>query len=424
MACNMVELLDKWIQSLLPGSTLSLVFAQIIILACIVLFSFIVKFFTKKIFHSIIIDTVKKTKNTFDDHLVKTGILAHFYRLVPLIIIYFSIWHIFPRGHTFGSALERLMLSMISVVVIMTINNVLDAFEGYYQSFDVSKTTPIKSYLQLVKIFLVVMTLVFVISTLINKSPWGIISSIGAMTAIILLIFKDWILGLVASIQINTNDIINIGDWIEMPKYNADGDVIDISLINVRVRNFDKTITSIPTYALTSESFINWRGMKETGARRIKRLIFIDVSSITFCDRQLLARLKKINLLHDFITEKEIEIRQHNSSLGLTHLDHINGRHLTNIGLFREYVLRYLQNHKNIEQSLTMMVRQKEQKQYGLPVEIYAFINDTVWQNFEAVQGHIFDHILSIVPYFNLRLYQSPSGHDLQVFLTSPHLKK
>lgn len=349
---------------------------------------------------------------------MKAGILRHFYQLIPLIIIYFSIWHIFTPGDTVGAALERVMLSIISIVVIMTINNFLDAIDGFYQQFDMSRTTPIKSYIQLAKIFLVVMTLIFVISTLINKSPWGIISSIGAMTAVILLIFKDWILGLVASIQINTNDLVNIGDWIEMPKYNADGDVVEISLLNVRVQNFNKTITSIPTYALISESFINWRGMKEAGARRIKRLIYIDVTSIKFADKKLLSNLEKINLLKDYIQEKEEEIKNHNTALGLSPIDSLNGRHLTTIGLFREYVIRYLQNHENIDTSLTLMVRQKEQKQTGLPVEIYAFVNDTVWQNFEAVQGHIFDHIFSILPYFELRLYQAPTGYDMKSLIS------
>lgn len=413
----MVAMLEKWILSFLPHGQLARILSQAILLSGTAAIGFLLKYLTKKLFHNIIIDTVNRTKNKFDDHLVEAGILRHFYQLIPLIVIYFSIWHIFTPEHTVGALLERLMLSIISIVVIMTINNVLDAFEGYYQQFDMSRTTPIKSYIQLAKIFLVVMTLVFVISTLINKSPWGVISSIGAMTAIILLIFKDWILGLVASIQINTNDLVNIGDWIEMPRYNADGDIIDISLLNVRVRNFDKTITSIPTYALVSESFINWRGMKETGARRIKRLIYVDVTSIKFCDKKLLNSLKKIRILSEYIEEKSEEIRKHNADLGLPPMDSINGRHLTNLGLFREYLYRYLQNDNHIDKNFTMMVRQKEQKEHGLPVEIYAFVNDTVWQNFEAAQGHIFDHILSILPYFDLRLYQAPSGHDLSGFI-------
>lgn len=411
-------MIEKWLFTYLPDTQFTFIFSRVILLAGITIIAFLTKFLLKKFFHRLILKAVKKTKNTFDDHLVDAGVMRHFYQMIPLIIIYFSIWHIFKAGNVAGVALERLLLSLIAIVVIMTINNVLDAFEGYYQGFDVSRTTPIKSYLQLAKIFLVVMTFVFVISTLINKSPWGIISSIGAMTAIILLIFKDWILGLVASIQINTNDLVNIGDWIEMPKYNADGDIIDISLLNVRVRNFNKTITSIPTYALVSESFINWRGMTDMGARRIKRSIYIDISSISFCDDELLVHLKQFNLLKDYINKKEVEIREHNSTRGLPNVDPLNGRHLTNIGLFRKYATEYLVHNENIAQNFTLMVRQKEPQQYGLPVEIYAFVSETVWQKFENVQSDIFDHLFAILPHFNLSLYQSPSGLDLKALKT------
>lgn len=410
----MIQLLEKWLYTFLPDNQFAFVLSRIILLSSVALIGYFLKVISKKFFHNLIARAAAKTKNTFDDHLIESGILRHFYQLIPLILLYFSIWHIFKPGHIAGVALERVLMSVIAIVVILTVNNFLDAVESYYQGLDISRTSPIKSYLQLTKIFLVVMTLVFVISILIDKSPWGIISSIGAMTAIILLIFKDWILGLVASIQINTNDLVNIGDWIEMPQYNADGDIIDISLLNVRVRNFDKTITSIPTYALVAESFINWRGMKETGSRRIKRRIFIDLTSIGFCDDELLSHLRQLNLLKDYINDKEVEIREHNSALGLAESDAFNGRHLTNIGLFRRYVTEYLLKHDKINSSLTMMVRQKEPGEHGLPVEIYGFVNDTVWQNFENVQSDIFDHVFAILPHFKLRLYQSPSGHDIQ----------
>ncbi len=411
-------MIEKWLFNCLPDTQLTLIVSRVILLTAVTIIAFLAKYILKKFFHRLVIKAVEKTKNTFDDHLVEAGVMRHLYQMIPLTIIYFSIHQIFEAGNSAGVALERLLLSIIAVVVILAINNVLDAFESYYQSFDVSRTTPIKSYLQLAKIFLVVITLVFVIATLIDKSPWGIVSSIGAMTAIILLIFKDWILGLVASIQINTNDLVNIGDWIEMPKYNADGDIIDISLLNVRVRNFDKTITSIPTYALISESFINWRGMKETGARRIKRVVYIDISSISFCDDELLAHLKSFNLLKDYINEKEVEIRKHNTTRGLPGVDSLNGRHLTNLGLFRKYATEYLVHNEHIDQNLTLMVRQKEVQQHGLPIEIYAFVNDTVWQNFENIQSDIFDHIFAIIPHFNLSLYQAPSGQDLKALKT------
>ena len=238
----------------------------------------------------------------------------------------------------------------------------------------------------------------------------------GAMTAILLLVFKDSILGLVASIQLTSNDMVRIGDWIEMPKYGADGDVIDVTLHTVKVQNWDKTITTIPSYALISDSFKNWRGMAESGGRRIKRAIYIDLTSIKFCTSEMLDRFEKFQLITDYIRTRKAEITEYNQEHQVDTSELINGRNLTNVGTFRAYLVAYLHHHPKIHQDLTFLIRHLPPGEQGLPIEIYVFSNDQVWANYEAIQADIFDHIFSVVPMFDLRLFQNPTGADFQQF--------
>jgi miniconductance mechanosensitive channel len=233
------------------------------------------------------------------------------------------------------------------------------------------------------------------------------------MTAIVILVFKDSILGLVSSIQINANNMIEIGDWIQIPKYGADGAVLEITLNTVKVQNWDKTITSIPAYALISDSFKNWRGMQQSGGRRIKRSVFIDLNSIKFCDEKMLRRFRKIQYLKEYLEYKEKDIKKHNKEHKIDTSEIINGRHLTNIGTFRAYVVEYLKHHPKISQGMTMIVRHLQPTEHGLPVEIYTFTNDTDWVNYEGIQADIFDHILSVLHEFDLQAYQSPGGQDI-----------
>ncbi|PKL40545.1 MAG: mechanosensitive ion channel protein MscS [Spirochaetae bacterium HGW-Spirochaetae-1] len=410
----MEQSLQNWIQQIVKTQEAAYVLSKTALFIIAVLTGFAVKWLSRRLFHEAIRKAAQRSRNTFDDILVDSGILQRFYQIIPLIIVYFSVHIIFDKPNMATSILERMLMSAIIVVVILALNNAVDAVDVYYRKLEISKKTPIRSYLQLLKIFLVLTAVIFVIATLMDKSPWWLMSSIGAMTAIVLLIFKDWLLGFVASIQINSNDLVNIGDWIQMPKYNADGDVIDINLNTVQVQNFDKTITSIPTYALISESFINWRGMREAGGRRIKRVIYIDVNSVRFCDRDMLARFKKIRYLGEYISGKEKEIASYNKKLGIARSDMINGRHLTNLGTFRIYVTEYLKHHERIRQDMTLMVRHKDPGEYGIPVEIYAFTADTDWVKYEEIQANIFDHIIAVAPSFGLSLYQNPSGSDVR----------
>ena len=241
-----------------------------------------------------------------------------------------------------------------------------------------------------------------------------LLSGIGALSAVFMLVFKDSLLGLVAGIQLTSNDMVRVGDWIEMPKYGADGDVIDISLNTVMVQNFDKTITTIPSYALISDSFINWRGMQKSGGRRMKRSLFVDTTSISFCTEEMIANFKDIHYLSDYIISREREIAEYNTKNNINPSNPVNGRALTNIGVFRAYISNYLQNHPGINQEMTLMVRQLAPSETGLPIEIYAFTNDIKWAVYETVQADIFDHLFAVAPEFGIQLFQNPSGSDLK----------
>jgi miniconductance mechanosensitive channel len=276
----------------------------------------------------------------------------------------------------------------------------------------VSKTRPIKGLLQVLKIAVYIVAVIVALTDLMGQSPLVMLGGLGAMTAVFSLVFKDSILGLVAGIQLAANDMVRIGDWIEMPKYEADGVVIDISLNTVKVRNFDNTITSIPAYTLVSDAFKNWRGMKSSGARRIMRSVNIDVSSISFCSKELLERLKKSELLREYIENKQKEIDEYNRSRSLDPNAVINARRLTNIGVFRVYIQNYLKNHPGIQQDMIQLVRQLPPAEYGLPIQVYVFSNQTDWTVYENIQSDIFDHILSVVGQFELRVFQSPTGYD------------
>jgi miniconductance mechanosensitive channel len=297
-----------------------------------------------------------------------------------------------------------------------------------FQSFTNLRTTrsqfPLKGLLQTVKLIASLLTGILLVSLLMDKSPLLLLSGLGAISAVLLLVFKDPILGLVAGIQLSANNMLSVGDWLEMPKYGADGDVIDIALTTVKVRNWDKTITTVPTYALISDSFKNWRGMSEAGGRRIKRSVFLQMSSIEFLDEQTLTHLHKADLLAPYLESKLAQIKETNTSSKTDMSILINGRRLTNIGTFRQYLLSYLKSHENIREDMTLMVRQLQSTSVGLPMEIYAFTTTTVWSEYENIQADIFDHVLAILPEFNLQVHEAPTGNDLRLLEKSFNQEK
>jgi miniconductance mechanosensitive channel len=306
------------------------------------------------------------------------------------------------------SHLWILLFGMLSVF------SLLDTLEDINAASESGRRVPLRGLFQGVKLIGVIVVLIFAIALLIGKSPLILFSGLGAMTAILLLVFKDPLLGLVAGIQLSANQMLSLGDWLEMPKYGADGDVIDINLTTVKIRNWDKTITTVPTYALISDSFKNWRGMSESGGRRIKRAIHIDATCVRFLTEDDLTKLRKAQLLSDYIENKIAEIDEYNRTNHIDISSPTNGRRLTNLGIFRAYLTAYLKANKSINHEMTHMVRQLSPGAEGIPVEIYAFSNNTQWTVYENIQSDIFDHVFAVLPEFGLRVYQSPTGYDMQ----------
>jgi miniconductance mechanosensitive channel len=354
----------------------------------------------------------KRSKNTWDDALVKHDFVKRFSYLMPIIVVYMSADLLMPVQTFAPELLKRLAMVFFVIAGVWMLDSVLLAVREIYSSSQIASRRPIRGYTDAIKITAYVMASIFIISILTNKSPWGILSILGGFTVVLMLVFKDTILGFVASIQLSGHDMVRVGDWIEMPKYGADGDVIDVTIHTVKVRNWDKTITTIPTYGLVTDAFKNWRGMSESGGRRIKRSLYIDMSSIKFCTNEMLERFEKFGLLKDYLQQKKEEISIYNRDHDVDESELINGRRQTNIGVFRAYIIAYLKNHPKINQAMTFLVRHLEPTSHGLPVQIYVFSSDQAWANYEAIQADIFDHLLAALPEFDLRVFQYPTGYD------------
>ncbi len=356
-----------------------------------------------------------KTETRWDDILVETRLFKRIALFAPAVVVYLSAYAFTVAQE----GIQRAVLAFMVLVGVLACNSLLRATAAIYRTLEVSRNRPIKGFIQIARIVIFFLAGVFVLSAVMDKSPWVFLTGMGALTALLLLIFKDTLLGLVASFQITAADMVREGDWIAMPKYGADGDVIDVSLHTVKVRNWDKTITTIPTYALVSDSFKNWRGMEESGGRRIKRSVHIDMNTIAFCTDEMLEKFEKIQLLADYVSAKRKDVEEHNSATGADPQQLINGRRLTNVGTFRAYVVAYLKSHPKIHQNMTFLVRQLAPGENGLPLEIYVFSNDQAWARYEEIQADLFDHILAVIPEFGLRVFQNPSGSDFRTLASS-----
>lgn len=356
----------------------------------------------------------KQTQLKWHDALFKTGLFKHAALTLQGVILYTQarIWL-----DSDSSALPIIELTTelwMLTFTLLTLFSLLDTLHEFARYNEKFRTLPLRGIFQGIKLVAAVTALILAVALLIGKSPLLLFSGLGAMTAVLLLVFKDPILGFVAGIQLSVNNMLAVGDWLEMPKYGADGDVIDINLTTVKVRNWDKTITTIPTYALISDSFKNWRGMVETGGRRIKRPVYIDATSVRFLSEEDIQRLRRLQLLSFHIETKLKEIEEDNRINNVDPASPANGRRLTNLGVFRAYLTAYLKANKKIHTDLIQMVRQLEPGANGIPLEVYAFTNDTQWVAYEGIQADIFDHIFAVLPEFDLRVYQNPTGHDLR----------
>ena len=356
---------------------------------------------------------IKNSKTQWDDKLVQRNLFHRLSHLAPIIVISFFLPQIWVGHPTAVGLVDAFSQIYIMLVVLLVLQALLDAFHDVYRTFEWSKQVPIYSFIQAIKLIVYMVGGVFIVAKLMGKDPSVIFGSLGALTAVLMLVFKDSILGFAAGIHLTTNKMLSLGDWLEMPKYGADGDVIEIGLTTVKVQNFDKTITTIPTYTLISDAFKNWRGMSESPGRRIKRSILIDLNSIRFCDEALLESLASIQAISGYIREKQKEVQAFNQQLVTGGSDHpANGRRLTNIGTFRAYLVAFLRQHPLINQEMTLLVRQLEPTPRGLPLQIYVFSSDKRWVEYEGIVSDLFDHILSVMKEFDLRAYQEPSGLD------------
>lgn len=408
----MLDVLTNWIIDQGLEVTMANYLARGLILILIITLSFIAYLLAKHFILKALTAIISRTDTQWDDMILKKKVFNRLAHLAPGIVIYMLIPAPFEGYDWLIGLCTGIAAIYIIVMGILALDAFLNAALDIYRTYEISNRIPIKGFIQIFKLLIYFTGGIFIISILLNKTPMILFSSLGALTAVLMFIFKDAILGFVAGIQLSANRMVANGDWIEMPKYGADGDIIEIALTTVKVQNWDKTITTIPTYALITDSFKNWRGMSESEGRRIKRSISIDLNTIQFCDDDMLDRFSKIQYISDYIDEKKKEIVEINNRAKVDNSSIVNGTRMTNIGTFRAYVKAYLLNHPMIHQGMTLLVRQLAPTEHGLPIEIYVFSKDKVWANYESIVADIFDHILAVVPEFELRVFQDPSGMD------------
>jgi len=357
---------------------------------------------------------MQRSPSLWDDVLVRRKVFHRLSHLAPAMVIYHFAPAVLDGYPVWLAAVRQASIIYMLAAGAWVVSSLLNSLEDLVNLTPRGRNLPVKTFVQVGKIILFGLLAIAVLSLVLGKSPVIFFSGLGAMTAVLLLVFKDPLLGFVAGIQLSANQMVAIGDWIEMPKYGADGDVIEVALTTVKVQNFDRTIVTIPTYALISDSFKNWRGMTESGGRRIKRAVHIDMTSVRFCDDEMLERFHRIQHVSDYIDRKQREIAAWNLEQGVDPSSKVNGRRLTNLGTFRAYVTAYLRHHPMIHQDMTFLVRHLSPTAEGLPIEIYVFSRDQDWANYEGIQADILNHILAVVPEFDLRVFQNPSGSDVR----------
>ncbi len=411
---NIIETITSWLIHLGFSPESAVKTAGISDFLMVLLLCVIIYYISKYVIIKILKRIALRTTSTWDDVMLEHRVFQRMAFLVPGILIYQSVPVTLDDFPGLIPAVLKLTNLYIIVIFLLIINSFLNAVYSKYQESEFALYHPIKGYIQIGKIIVFIVVFLLIISLLFNQSPLYMLTGLGAFSAVLLLIFKDPILGFVGGIQLSANDMVRQGDWISMPKFGADGTVLEISLTTVKVRNFDNTISTLPTYSLVSESFQNYRGMKDSGVRRLKRSIGIDMSSVKFCTQEMLDKFRKITILQEYIDRTEAELENYNKENHIDNSVFINGRRQTNIGVFRAYLEEYLAHHPLVDNSSELLVRQLQPTSSGIPIEIYAFTLETEFMRYEKVQSDIFDHILAIVPQFELRVFQSPTGEDLR----------
>jgi miniconductance mechanosensitive channel len=378
----------------------------------LVLLCFIANTIAKNFFVRIITVVIKRTNFVWDDVLLENKVFDRLAHLAPALVVQATAVYVFEDFQDFIPFVIRMADAYMIAVALMVIISIFNTLDHYFKQSESLRDKPIDSYFQLARMVAYFVGGVLVVARVFDKDPQGILTAMGALTAVSMLVFKDTILGFVASIQLSANDMVRVGDWVSMPKYGADGDVIKITLNTVKVQNWDKTISTIPTYSFISDSFKNWRGMAEAGGRRIKRSIVMKSGSVKFCTEEMVSRFKNYDLLKEYLNDRVEEIESYNTNNQVNKNFLINGRHLTNIGVFRAYADAYVKSLDVIHPDLTLMVFQTEGNEFGVPIQVYCFTKTTDWGEYENIQSDIFDHLYAAVPEFGLEVFQHPSGGD------------
>ena len=416
----MLELIEQWLSPLGLGAPWTNLAARAVFLGFILALSLAADFIARRVILRTLSRLIQRSRWNWDDALLQRKVLKRIGHFAPAVVIYL-LAPVALEGYDSASRfVTQLVLIYMIVLGLLVLDAVLNVIVDVYRSQERSRHVPIRSFIQVIKLVAVFIGIVFIVSIILGKTPLYLLSGLGALTAVLMLVFKDAILGFVAGIQLTANRMVARGDWIEMEKYGADGDVLDVTLTTVKVQNWDMTITTIPTYALISDAFKNWRGMAESDGRRIKRAINIDMNSIRLCDDALLGRLVRIHLLTDYIKTKRNEIAAYNNEHSFDEDCLVNGRRLTNVGTYRAYIVAFLRQHPMINQDMTFLVRQLAPTSQGLPLEVYVFSKDKVWANYEAIQADIFDHLLAVIPEFDLHVFQQPAGTDFRLLAGHP----
>jgi len=411
---DLIVFLRDFFRELGISNSLSVFLQTLIIVILVAVLTWLSYIITRLIIDRVVTVAVRKTKFKWDDIFLESKVFTRLSHFAPALVIYLMAgWALepYPGWLTFVQKLTFLYMISAGALFLFAFIN---AWHKIYLTLPISEHRHIKGYLQLLKIFIGFIASLIIISLIFNKDLTTLVAGLGAMAAVLMLIFKDTILGLVASVQISANNMVKIGDWISLPSRGADGTVIDITLNVIKVQNFDKTIITVPTYSLVQESFQNWTGMEKSGGRRIKRAVHIDVRSIGFLEESQIDKLKRIQILRDYIETKEKDLKDFNEKHNIDDSVLVNGRRMTNVGTFRAYINAYLKQHPKIHNDMTFLVRQLPVSEKGLPIEIYVFSKDQEWARYEAIQADIFDHLLAVVPEFGLRVFQNPTGYDFQ----------
>lgn len=412
MKSNIADNLERWLTGIGMNAWWAAGFKTVILVLLIIFICIAANYIAKEIILTIVRKIVKRSKNQWDDVLLEKKVFHRFSHLVPAIIIYYSAPVVMGVNGDFIKITHSCVFIYIIFTGMFIISAFLNALNEIYLKIPSSKDRPVKGFLQVINIFNFIVGGILILSVVIDKNPGYFLTGIGALAAILLIVFKDSLLGLVAGIQLTANNMVKIGDWISMPSKGTDGTVTEITLHTVKIENWDKTITMLPSYSLVSESFINFRGLEDSKARRVKRSLNIDIQSIRFLDDNDITELKKIALIKEYLENKVAELSEANSGTDSSFL--LNQRRLTNIGTFRIYVLNYLKANQDIRQDLTLIVRQLQPNETGLPLELYFFSKIYEWEPFEILQADVFDHLLAVVSRFGLKIFQSPSGDDFR----------